>query len=343
VDSLFLSFLKDLIPDPKHRHLFSNSKVARLKVLEVWERMKQRFDSSDPGRNYVLFDGACMVDFFEDHSVDLNLRACIQECNAERARAGLPAIGMKGERRLLLPSEQVKKFFKPCIDSIVEALSGYVEGTMASSSEERVNVILAGGFSKSPFLQSEVRAAFPNCNFILLNNPDLAIVIGAARFGTRKMLGEDVVTARVIARSYAVESAVEYNVHNKEHKRRETSAYIVEGTKYIDRMHMLVKRGQTVECDARNPRHGPFFPLTTKQNAISFNIFSSDRDSISDRDEDHATQRCSVDVDVDTSKPYDDRMYYCELCFGGTEIQCLVYESKDERASSVSSGTFSYE
>jgi hypothetical protein len=344
VDSLFLSFLKDLIPDTKHKDLFDNNKATKLKVLEEWEKMKQKFDPSKPRASpHVLFDGACMMDFFEDHDVDLNLRTCVEHWNAERAQTGLEAIEMRGERRLLIPSKQVEQLFRPCVNSIVEVLSNYVERTKDSTGEQQITIVLAGGFARSPFLRKELQAALNDCAFMLVNNPDLAIVYGAARFGTRHALGNDVVTARVLARSYAVGVTSEYKAHKPEHKRRESSIFFREGKKYIKDVSILVRKGKTVQFDAYNHRHGPFAPLTHSQCAVTFPILSSDHDTIVDRDDDHFVQVCSVSIAVDMSKPYEDRKYYCELCFGGTEIQCFVYESADRTAISVDSGTFSYD
>jgi hypothetical protein len=71
---------------------------------------------------------------------------------------------------------------------------------------------------------------------------------------------------------------------------------------------------------------------------VTFPIFSSDHDTIVDKDE---YQVGSVTVPVDTSKPFGDRKYYCELCLGGADMEFLVYESAKSTIH-VGSGKFSY-
>jgi hypothetical protein len=128
-----------------------------------------------------------MTNFFDDHSIDLDLHTCVEYYNDNRDSRELPAIELRGTQRLIIPSEQVKRFFRPCINSIVKVLSHYIERTkeraINSSDKQRVTIVLAGGFAMSPFLREELKV-LRDCDFILLDNPDLAIVRGAARFGT---------------------------------------------------------------------------------------------------------------------------------------------------------------
>lgn len=71
---------------------------------------------------------------------------------------------------LIVPSDQMKAFFDPCVDGVIELIKGQI--LQIERKNKRVKTIfLVGGFGESPYLQQEVEFSM-RLRGIKLKRPD---------------------------------------------------------------------------------------------------------------------------------------------------------------------------
>jgi len=106
---------------------------------------------------------------------------------------------------ITITNENMKSFFDPCVDQIVELIRGQVK-QVARLRTRLKNIFLVGGFAESEYLQEEISYSL-GLNRLQLRRPDTswtAVVRGAAIFGIEKSANKVLSTMKACPRSYGV-------------------------------------------------------------------------------------------------------------------------------------------
>ena len=119
----------------------------------------------------------------------MSLASAWEAYNAEQ---GLPPVETD---ELVVTSTDICKIFEPVIAEILDLVRSQIEAINGCKA-----ILLVGGFSDSPYLQSRVRDAFPKFDVIVPPNPGAAVRQGATLFA----LHPHPVQSRVARRLYGI-------------------------------------------------------------------------------------------------------------------------------------------
>lgn len=198
VDDELEKFLKAIL-GPELFESYMAAPVQRLSMLSAWESYKKTFKLATS----APFD--CRLDFLEepDHE-DVDLRRIVSTFSDESFG---PTTDLSARAYVIkIPVSFVQLFFKVSLTKIVEHLREQ-SAKVAASSQPPVNcILLAGGFSESPYLQEVIEDAFES-QIVISHSAGSNIQTGAVMYG----LAPDTITSRVMRYTfgYAISSKLD--------------------------------------------------------------------------------------------------------------------------------------
>ncbi|XP_052760705.1 heat shock 70 kDa protein 12A-like isoform X2 [Mya arenaria] len=143
--------------------------------------------------------------------------------------------------RLSIKAAIMQDLFSMSINNIVHSLCDIVCNIPPCKA-----VVMVGGFSKSPMLQSAVRSAFPNIGVILPSETGLAIIKGAVIFGHTEQQNGDIIQSRIARSTYGL------NAHSDCDPKQPQNAFTSDSGKKMVKngFEKLIERGKPTKSDA---------------------------------------------------------------------------------------------
>ncbi|GIM00336.1 hypothetical protein Vretimale_5479, partial [Volvox reticuliferus] len=203
-----------------------------------------------------------------------------------------------------------------------------------------LQVLLAGGFARSPYLQSRVRQSLREGMHVMVpEDPGAAVVTGAVLFGAQPTT----VTGRRARLGYGVEIARPWTTHDAIHHatfgspekwyHNEKKCYYARGV-----YHSFVKHGELVQMDQVIKHY--FYPLTRSQGEIVFKLYSTPNNSARYTTEQDMQELASVRLQLPSG--WSRNIYYVEeykveveMHFGATELSLVAVDTSQEDAVAV--------
>ncbi|CAN0356782.1 unnamed protein product [Ectocarpus sp. 6 AP-2014] len=315
-DAKFKLFIKELLRCTDEQWARLDKSTEMFELMADWEAKKT---DHYPGKN-VWISIAGMLDL-----VGMSVKDCeasrkqFNETSTVRlktgSRASAKAEGMG--RRVSLTPELVSNFFKEAMVEIIKATQ-----TVLARQPEISVVYMVGGFSASPLLQEHVTAAVqqPGLRVEVVERPGLAIVLGAARYGT----SDSTIVSRKARLTYGTKTMTDYDEHNPEHTKRMKHARYIGGALYLDTFNCYVEKG--IDLPVGTDKEETFYPLTNEQTAVSFDVCISLKPKagikyLKDNGVDKQLSLLkTVSAPMDMSVPMGKRGVSMQLSFGGTEL-----------------------
>ncbi|KAH0556986.1 hypothetical protein GP486_005225 [Trichoglossum hirsutum] len=166
-------------------------------------------------------------------------------------KVNIPGRVLDGE--LKITHEEMKSFFDPCVNKVIELINGQIQQVERKKNRVR-NVFLVGGFGESLFLQKELELSL-KMRKITMRRPETAkswtaVVQGAIIYGIEKDHHENVILTSTCSRSYGVA----LNEMNSVYKYDPRDRYIDSVTNNVvahKQLTWLIRRGDLLLPDAK--------------------------------------------------------------------------------------------
>ncbi|CAM9625929.1 unnamed protein product [Ectocarpus sp. 8 AP-2014] len=311
-DAKFKLFVKGLLGCNDEQWARLDESTEMFELMADWEAKKT---NHQPGKKVwisisdILDQAGMSVEDYETSRGQFNVTSTV------RLKLRAKAEGM-GKRVRLTP-ELVSSFFEEAMVEIVKA----AESVLARQQEISV-VYMVGGFSASPLLQERVASALqtPGLRVEAVERPGLAIVLGAARYGT----SDSTIVSRKARLTYGTKMVNEYNENNPEHTKRMGHARFIDDTLYLDKFSCYVEKG--IDLPVGTDKEHTFHPVSDDQKEVSFDVCISVRPEaeIEFLKDDGVDKKLSilktVSAPIDTSVAMSKRGVSMQLSFGGTEL-----------------------
>ncbi|KXZ53293.1 hypothetical protein GPECTOR_7g1187 [Gonium pectorale] len=243
---------------------------------------------------------------------------------------------VSADRSLVLPAEVVaKEVFDPVVDQVLELMAdmlyeGRSTGTICNK------VLLAGGFARSPYLQSRVRQVLPaGTNLLLPTDPGAAVVTGAAIFGALPAM----VSGRRTRLSYGVGTSRPWTSEDAIHSAMKGTPIKVwngeEKSWYADKAYCaFVKRNDLVNVGhiVKN-----FTPFSRAHTAVEFQLYGTRDNTAAYTTDSGMDKLATISLQLPTGwaaavcRASDYKME-CEFRFGATEFSVVASDSRSKNA-----------
>ena len=221
---------------PKLFEAYMAAAVPRLSMLSAWESYKKTFKSvtSTP------FD--CRLEFLEDQEVDLkNVVGTFSDHSFG------PVADLAARTYVIkIPVSFVKSFFRVPLEKIVKHLLVQTARVVEAKQPFVEFILLAGGFSESPYLQEVIGDAFAS-QVIISHNAGSLIQTGAVMYG----LTPETITSRIMRCTFGYRVAEKFATFRFLNGTisiadKNTFDHKETGDKYITRFIKFVEKGETV-------------------------------------------------------------------------------------------------
>lgn len=169
---------------------YKKNAMARLDILKHFEMLKRKFNPGQDERSRLQL--SYLGEELTSAKLGEFVRAYNEKATAEAEAAGeTPALlKQRGASSVDLPPPLMISFFRPLFEQIKQK----VHELITAAREEKgfpVNFIfMVGGFSESPFLKAEVKAAFEAeqdgqgpITVLVPRRPQVSVIRGACMFG----------------------------------------------------------------------------------------------------------------------------------------------------------------
>ncbi|XP_060065858.1 heat shock 70 kDa protein 12A-like isoform X1 [Ylistrum balloti] len=232
--------------------------------------------------------------------------------------------------KLRVHPETFRQLFSMALDSTIE----HVLGLIAQKSCERTStIIMVGGFSESPLLQSKIKESFSKMRVIIPPDAGLSVLKGAVIFGHTPRA----IKARRAKYTYGVGSNSKFDskIHDESRKffNEDDKTYYCRNT-----FSKHVTKGDLLEIDVAQSDQ-PYSPMSLTQTSIMFPFFVSDDTNPKYCDEPNCEQIGKMSVNIPKGNKVSDRTVRVKLIFGGTEIKV---EATVEHTKQVTEATLNY-
>ncbi|MFE4659207.1 Hsp70 family protein [Streptomyces hydrogenans] len=244
-DYLLDGFGKDVIEDIRE-----SCPDALLHMIDQWERAKVavRLDQED--------------------NLNLLIPTAIDRKMGAAGRRRLARRQNKVDDAIVLTPAQLHALFDTVVPGtldLIEAQLNEMEAAQSDSDTPNV-IVLAGGFSNSPYLQQAIRERFATrATIVVPPNPDIAVLAGAVHF-----CYDPQTRARRSRFTYGINSAMTFDEGiDPESSRMKTP----EGDLCGDRFNVFTTAGQSVPTDAEVCH--TLFPVYDDQTKLLLRVFAT--------------------------------------------------------------------
>ena len=180
---------------PKLFTSYMAAPISRLSMLSAWESYKKIFKST----TNVPFD--CRLDFldepeFENEDLKRIVSSFLDDSFGPVMELGARAFMIK------IPPSFVQSFFRMSLNKLVKCLHEQTAKVIESSQPPVSCLLLAGGFSESPYLQEVLEETFES-QVIISHSAGSIIQTGAVMYG----LAPDTITSRIMRYTFGYRCA----------------------------------------------------------------------------------------------------------------------------------------
>ncbi|WP_446038067.1 Hsp70 family protein [Streptomyces sp. SID1121] len=271
---------------------------ALLHMIDQWERAKVavRLDQED--------------------NLNLLIPTAIDRKMGATGRRRLARRQNKVDDAIVLTPAQLHALFDTVVPGTLDLVEAQLnEMEAAQSDTETPNVIvLAGGFSNSPYLQQAIKERFGTCATIIVPpSPDIAVLAGAVHF-----CYDPQTRARRSRFTYGIDTAMPFEEGiDPESSRLKTP----DGDRCGYRFNIYTTAGQSVPTDAEVCH--TLIPLFNRQKEIAFGVYATRDTEPRYITDDGCDQLAEVTIDLSPVMRFDrrERAVRTFMKFGETEIK----------------------
>ncbi|XP_033742410.1 heat shock 70 kDa protein 12A-like isoform X1 [Pecten maximus] len=321
VDESFRQMLVKIVGNDVMQQFCKGSTSDFVDMFREFETKKRTVDQTTKNKVTMKIPIALKELFEEETQEDLN--ETLEQTNYKGK------LVWSGDKLRIQP-DTFRQLFSLAVDNTIE----HVTNLIAQKSCERTNtIIMVGGFSESPLLQSRVKESFPKMRVIIPPEAGLAVLKGAVIFGhTPKSI-----KARRAKYTYGVGCSTKFDpkIHSESRK-----FYSEDDQTYYCRNSFSkhVTKGDLLEIDEAQSNQ-PYSPMSASQTSITIPFFVSDDADPKYTDEDNCKQIGKMSVDIPKGNNVTNRTVRVRLIFGGTEIKV---EATKEHTKKVTKATLNY-
>lgn len=230
--------------------------------------------------------------------------------------------------KMRVDADVMKSWFNESCKNTVN----HVKELFKSKASAGVNtILLVGGFSESPMLQSYLKDNFKDKRIIIPEEAGLAVLKGAVIFGHNPVT----IVSRIAKYSYGIRVYRDFQegVHPANKKKN-----IGSKVKCQDVFALHVKKGQElVVGQAQSSQR--YTPLEDDQLSLVFDIYTSTEENPSYVTDYSCTYVGQLEVDVPNVSGEKERGVWVNMTFGGTEV---TVEAKEEKSGKISKASFDF-
>ncbi|KAH0538333.1 hypothetical protein FGG08_005068 [Glutinoglossum americanum] len=204
IDLAFKKWLRDLLGEKNYQQLDQTQLVHKIsshdtegqqmrELMKEFNKLKRKFKKDHRDMKIDLPEPL--------HNLDMDNRVIGGEITITKFVTAYPFF----HSLLMLTSDNMRSFFDPCVDRIVELIEGQI-AQVARLQTRLKNIFLIGGFAESKYLREEIEYSLRLRN-IQVRRPDTswtAVVRGAAIFGIEKSTSKVLSAMSACPRSYGV-------------------------------------------------------------------------------------------------------------------------------------------
>eukprot|EP00039_Didymoeca_costata_P020594 m.341831 g.341831 ORF g.341831 m.341831 type:complete len:558 (-) comp20569_c0_seq1:212-1885(-) len=208
-----------------------------------------------------------------------------------------------------IPENAMKQIFDPVVDTIVKAVDKFLDTNFKY-------LVMVGGFSTSPYLESVIRDRYKGSgtikDVIKPPNPGAAVMMGAVMYA----MDPSIITGRFARKTYGVQMCREFDP-NKQYSSRAT--FVERGDKKWEDgvFDKYVGIGEEVQFDQAVIR--TYTPLSPHQSSMAIKIFITDNPN-----PDYTEGEPEAEVEIPLPGTGMDRNVECSFFFGKTDIEIKV-------------------
>ena len=230
--------------------------------------------------------------------------------------------------KLHIHENLMKGFFAPVIDAIVNHVKDLLV-ECASRGEDIGTILMVGGFSDCPYVETAVHAHFGTRKIIKPPQSSLAVLKGSVIFGHRK----DGISKRVTKYTYGYEAwpLFKDGVHREEYK--QAFGDVVCCTNVFE---LYIKKNQSISSD--EPALSIHRPASAEQADMGINLYITQNDQVPTYINDPGVRYLGrVTFPLSPYKPGKERTVEGRLYFGETELK---FEARDCLSGDIHQATF---
>ncbi|MGW0874195.1 Hsp70 family protein [Streptomyces sp. NPDC002740] len=271
---------------------------ALLHMIDQWERAK------------------VAVRLDQEENINLLIPTGIDRKMGATGRRRLARRQDKVDDAIVLTPAQLHALFDTVVPGtldLIEAQLNEMESTQGDPDIPNV-IVLAGGFSNSPYLQQAIRERFSaQATIVVPPNPDIAVLAGAVHF-----CYDPQTRARRSRFTYGIDTSMRFEEGvDPESSRLSTP----DGDRCVDRFNIFATAGQSVPTDAEVCH--VIFPLFDEQKRITFGVFATRDTEPRYVTDDGCDQLAKVTIDLGPVMRFDrkERGVRTFMKFGETEVK----------------------
>jgi len=217
--------------------------------------------------------------------------------------------------KLVVAKELVLEMFKEPIDKIIQATQD-----LLSKVDNIDQIVTVGGFSQSPYLQSQLKIHFGNILF-MPEEPSLAVLRGAVMFG----FNPTSIVSRVCKKTYGIARMMKFKPHHPAKKK-----VVLGGVEWCDDLFCKhIEIGTPVKVgDEDSATEHEYYPTVSEMKQAVLEVYASNEKNpmfINDK-------TCEfvglIKIDLDTQGDIWSKVLV-KMIFGGTELKVKVTDVKN--------------
>ena len=300
VDEAFRDVLTDVVGKERYRKFMKQETDDWIDLWRTFEVKKKTIDPTSSAKTNMKIPLSLIELYKTETRQDLRDRIAETKYASQMQLSG---------DKIRFDCELMQGLFSKSISTTVSHVKSILRDTKAQDVRA---ILMVGGFSDSPMLQSAIKRAFANLKIIIPKEASSAILRGAVIFGHNPSC----ISQRVLRKTYGVHAMRPFvdGLHDEKYKTVSDA-----GVKCDLLFSKHVEKGQAINVgEAQTERC--YIPVDHNQRNIGFSCFASDL-----KDPKYTDQGCQLlgkfNVDISDVPGDLDRRVWVRLTFSDTEIK----------------------
>uniref|UniRef100_A0AAU0MUS4 Heat shock protein family A member 12 variant X3 n=1 Tax=Urechis unicinctus TaxID=6432 RepID=A0AAU0MUS4_UREUN len=299
VDNNYLHLLEDIFGKRVMDLFRLECSAGYLQFMSAFERIKRGVKPANTSTTNIPVPLDLSDKYLQVHNKSLKtgLQEYCQKNSGVKFSAGM----------LCLANNVMIQLFQPVVEGIITHMRALLSISALSGV---THLMMVGGFSDSPVLQSAIRDAFgAKLKVIIPIDASLCVIKGAVIFGHDPGL----ITTRISRKTYGIEVAQDFDssAHDV------TKKIVVDNVAHcLEVFKILVEKGEEVQMG--NTRSFQFSPLQANQTAAEIKIYSTDLHRPKYVSENGVAYHGNISINL--AGVGTNRLILVTVMFGGTEI-----------------------
>jgi len=273
-------------------------------IMADFELKKKVFDGTG---TIVMKFSVDLLQFYENE-VGMSIQECLRQSNF------VDQIEFK-KGKIVIAEEIVVGLFEEPVDKIIQTTQD-----LLNKVDNIDQIVTVGGFSQSPYLQSQLKIHFGNILY-MPEDPSLAVLKGAVMFG----FNPTSIVSRVCKKTYGIARMMKFKPHHPAKKKR-----LLDGVEYCDDLFCKhIEIGTPVKVgDEISAKEHEYFPTVVEMKQAVLEVYASNTRNPQFIDDEGCELVGLIKIDLDTKGDIWSKVLV-KMIFGGTELKVKVTDVKN--------------